>query len=153
MARPILEPAPVVSEPTAVCRDVFEPQCQFRHCQPDLTGLIGLPHQSMANRARGLLESAANTHLARLLSEAPWREDAINHRRLRFMLQQTKPHRRRRRESSVAVDETLCEHVGSRVDDVDRHYHHGDGPYPLAPNPVTRRYVSGPVRCPLGLRL
>jgi len=35
----------------------------------------------------------------------------------------------------------------------DRHYNHGDGTYPLAHNPVTSFYVSGPVRFPLDLRL
>jgi hypothetical protein len=36
---------------------------------------------------------------------------------------------------------------------VDRHDNHSDGTYPLAHNPVTSFYVSGPVRFPLGLRL
>jgi hypothetical protein len=87
------------------------------------------------------------------LSEAPWREDAINRRRIRFMLQETKPHRRRRRDSLIVIDDTLCEHVGTLFDYVDRHYNHGDGTYPLAHNPVTSFYVSGPVRFPLALRL
>jgi hypothetical protein len=69
------------------------------------------------------------------------------------MRQQTKPHRRRRRESIVAVDDTVCEHVGSLFDYVDRHYNHSDGTDPLAHNPVTSLYVSGPVRFPLGRRL
>ena len=43
------------------------------------------------------------------------------------MLQQTKPHRSRRRESLVVIDDTLCEQVGSLFDDVDRHYNHSDG--------------------------
>ena len=119
----------------------------------ELTGLIVLPNKSLANMARGILDSADNTNLSRFLSEAPWREDAVNRRRLRFMLQQTKPHRRRRRESIVAIDDTLCEHVGSLFDYVDRHDNHSDGTYPLAHNPVTSLYISGPVRFPLGLRL
>src|SRR5262249_29284075 len=45
------------------------------------------------------------------------------------------------------------EHVGSLFDYVDRHYNHGDDTYPLAHNPVTSHYVSGPVRFPLDLRL
>ena len=152
MERPILEPAPVVSDHTGVFRDLFENQCQLRHFQHDLTGLIVLPNKGMATMARCLLESADKTNLSGLLSEAPWREDAINHRRHRCMLQPTKPHRRRRRASIVAVDDTLCAHVGSRFDDVARHDHHSDGTYPLAHNPVTSLYVSGPVRFPLGLR-
>jgi hypothetical protein len=85
------------------------------------------PNNSLANMARCILDSADKTNLSRLLSEAPWREDAINHRRIRFMLQRTKPHRRRRRESLLAIDDTLCEHVGGLFDYVDRHYNHGDG--------------------------
>jgi DDE superfamily endonuclease len=153
MELPILEPAPVVSEHTGVFRDLFENQCQFRHFQHYLTGLIVLPNKSMANMARCILDSADKTNLSRFLSEAPWREDAINRRRLRFMLQQTKPHRRRRRDSLLALDDTLCEHVGSLFDHVDRHYNHSDGTYPVAHNPVTSFYVSGPVRFPLDLRL
>jgi hypothetical protein len=43
--------------------------------------------------------------------------------------------------------------VGSLFDDVDRHDNHSHGTSPLAHTPVTRVYVSGPVRFPLGLRL
>jgi DDE superfamily endonuclease len=151
--RPIVASAPVVTEHTAVFRDLFDNQCQFRHFPHSLTGLMVLPNKSLANMARCILDSADKTNLSRLLSEAPWREDEVNRRRIRFMLQQTTPHRRRRRESLVVLDDTLCEHVGSLFDYVDRHYNHSEGTYPLAHNPVTSLYVSGPVRFPLGLRL
>jgi hypothetical protein len=153
MELPIVAPAPVVTEHAAVFRDLFDNQCQFRHFQHDLTGLIVLPNKSMANMARCILDSADNTNLSRFLSEAPWREDAVKRRRIRYMLQETKPHRRRRRDAIVVLDDTLCEPVGSLFDDVDRHDNHGEGTYPLAHNPVTSFYVSGPVRFPLGLRL
>jgi SRSO17 transposase len=106
MELPIVVPAPVVAEHAGVFRDLCENPCQFRHFQHYLTGLIVLPNKSMANIARCTLESADNTNLSRFLSEAPWREDAVNHRRIRCMLQQTKPHRRRRRESLLAIDES-----------------------------------------------
>src|SRR6266540_5395545 len=111
MELPILTPAPVVTEHAAVFRDLFENQCQFRHFQHYLTGLIVLPNKSLANMARCILDSADNTNLSRFLAEAPWREDAVNHRRIRFMLQQTKPHRQRRREARVVLDDTLSEPV------------------------------------------
>jgi hypothetical protein len=153
MELPIVAPAPVVSHHAAVFRDLFDNQCQFRHFQHYLTGLIVLPNKSMANIARCILASADKTNLSRFLSEASWREDAVNRRRIRFMLQQTMPHRQRHHESLMVIDDTLCEHVGSLFDYVDRHYNHSDGTYPLAHNPVTSFYVSGPVRFPLGLRL
>jgi hypothetical protein len=153
MELPIVTSAPVVTDHAGVFRDLFDNQCQFRHFQHYLTGLIVLPNKSMANITRCILASADKTNLSRFLSEAPWREDAMNGRRVRFMLQQTKSHRRRRRDSLVVIDDTLCEHVGSLFDYVDCHYNHSDGTYPLAHNPVTSLYVSGPVRFPLGLRL
>jgi hypothetical protein len=153
MPLPIVGPAPVVSEHTGVFGDLFDHTGQFRHCQHDLTGRIVLPTKSLAHRARGVLESADKTHLSRVLSEASWREDAVNRRRSRFMRQQTHPYRRRRRESLLAIDETLCEHVGRLLDDVDHHDHHGDRTYPLAHHPVTSFSVSGLVRFPVGLRL
>ena len=153
MELPIVAPAPVVTDHAAVFRDLFDNQCQFRHFQHYLTGLIVLPNKSLANIARCILESTDKTNLSRFLSEAPWREDEVNRRRIHFMLHQTKPHRQRRRESLVVIDDTLCEHVGRLFDYVDRHDNHRDGTYPLAHNPVTSFYVSGPVRFPLGLRL
>jgi len=153
MELPIVAPAPVVTDHAGVFRDLFDNQCQFRHFQHYLTGLIVLPNKSLANIARCILESADKTNLSRFLSEAPWREDEVNRRRIRFMLHQTTPHRQRRCESLVVIDDTLCEHVGSLFDHVDRHYNHSDGTYPMAHNPVTTLYVSGPVRFPLGLRL
>src|SRR5215831_2720714 len=153
MDLPIVAPAPIVTQHAVVFRDLFENQWQFRHVQHDLTGLSVLPHKSLANMARCILDSTDKTNLSRFLSGAPWREDMINRRRIGFMLQQSKPHRRRQRDSLVVIDDTLCEHVGSLFDHVDRHYNHGDGTYPLAHNPVTSFYVSGPVRFPLDLRL
>jgi hypothetical protein len=151
MELPLVAPAPVVTEHAGVFRDLFDNQCQCRHVQRDLTGLMVLPNKSLANRARGILDSADKTNLSRLLSEAPWREAEVNRRRVQFMLQQTKPHRRH--DSLVVIDDTLCEYVGDLFDHVDRPDNHGNGTYPLAHTPVTSFFVSVPVRFPLGLCL
>ena len=142
----MVAPAPIVTAHAVVFRDLCENQCQFRHVQHDLTGLIVLPNKSLAHMGRCILDSADNTNLSRFLSEAPWREQEVNRRRIRFMRQQTTRPRRRRRDSLVVIDATRCDHV-------DRHDHHGDGTYPLAHHPVTSCSVSGPLRFPLGLRL
>ena len=115
MQLPIIEPAPVVIEHAGIFRDLCENQCQFRHFQHYLTGLIVLPNKSMANIARCILESADKTNLSRFLSEAPWREDAVNRRRIHFMLHQTQPHRRGRRESLLALDESAVRTRGEPV--------------------------------------
>jgi hypothetical protein len=117
---------------------VVENQGQFRHVQHALTGVLVRPNHSMAKSTRGILESPDNTNRSRFVAEAPWRAAAINGRRIRFMRHQTQPHRRRRGESLLAIDDTLCEPVGSLFDDVDRHDNHRQGTSPLAHHPVTR---------------
>src|SRR6266850_1862761 len=153
MQLPIVAPAPLVTAHADFFRDLFENRCQFRHFQNYLTGLIVLDNKSLANITRCVLESADKTNLSRFFSEAPWFQDRVNDRRLVYLLQQTKAVRSLKADALLILDDTLCEHVGSLFDYVDRHYNHGDGTYPLAHNPVTSHYVSGPVRFPVDLRL
>jgi len=153
MQLPLVAPAPLVTTHADAFRDLFANRCQFQHFQHYLTGLMVLSNKSLTNIARCVLESADKTNLSRFMAEAPWMEAQVNQRRIRYMLQQTKDQRRPKAESALVLDDTLCEHVGSLFAYVDRHYNHSDQTYPLAHNPVTSFYVSGPVRFPLDLRL
>ncbi len=153
MQLPIIAPAPIVTAHADIFRDLFENRCQFRHFQHYLTGLIVLDNKSLANIARCILESADKTNLSRFFSEAPWFQEQVNDRRLTYLLQQTQAVRGPKADAALILDDTLCEHVGSLFDYVDRHYNHGDDTYPLAHNPVTSHYVSGAVRFPVDLRL
>jgi hypothetical protein len=153
MQLPIVAPAPIVTAHADIFRDLFENRCQFHHFQNYLTGLIVLDNKSLANITRCVLESADKTNLSRFFSEAPWFQERVNDRRLTYLLQQTQAVRGPQADAALILDDTLCEHVGSLFDYVDRHYNHGDDTYPLAHNPVTSHYVSGPVRFPVDLRL
>ena len=153
MQLPIVTPAPIVTARADLFRDLFENRCQFRHFQHYLTGLIVLDNKSLANITRCVLDSADNTNLSRFFSEALWFQDRVNDRRVEYLLQQTQAVRGPKADAILILDDTLCEHVGNLFDYVDRHYDHGDDTYPLAHNPVTSHYVSGPVRFPLDLRL
>jgi len=153
MQLPIVAPAPLVTAHAGAFRDLFENRCQFRHFQNYLTGLMVLPNKSMANIVRCILDSADKTNLSRFFSEAPWFQEQVNHRRLRYLFQQTKAVRLSKDQSALVLDDTLCEHVGSLFEYIDRHYNHGDNTFPLAHNLVTSHYVSGPVRFPVDLRL
>jgi hypothetical protein len=153
MQLPIVAPAPIVTAHADIFRDLFENRCQFRHFQHYLTGLIVLDNKSLANITRCVLESADKTNLSRFFSDAPWFQKQVNDRRLVYLLQQTKEVRGPKADAALILDDTLCEHVGSLFEYVDRHYNHGDDTYPLAHNPVTSYYVSGPVRFPVDLRL
>jgi hypothetical protein len=153
MQLPIVAPAPLVSRHAPAFRDLFGNRCQFQHFQEYLTGLMVLDNKSLRNMARCIVDSADKTNLSRFLPEAPWDEAAINGRRVQYPLAQTARQRRPASDSALVLDDTLCEHVGSLFDHIDRHDNHSDGTYPLAHNPVTSFYVSGPVRFPVDVRL
>ncbi len=153
MQLPIVAPAPIVTAHAEIFRDLFENRCQFQHFQNYLTGLIVLDNKSLANITRCVLESADKTNLSRFFSEAPWFQERVNDRRLTYLLQQTQAVRGPKADAILILDDTLCEHVGSLFEYIDRHYNHGDDTYPLAHNPVTSHYVSGPVRFPVDLHL
>jgi hypothetical protein len=80
-------------------------------------------------------------------------EEQVNDQRVKYMVKVTKVVRLAKDNSMLLLDDTLCEHVGNLFEYVDRHYNHGAQTYPLAHNPVTSHYVSGPVRFPVDLRL
>jgi len=153
MQLPLVTPAPLVSTHAAAFRDLCGNRRQFAHFEQYLTGLMVLENKSMANIARCVLDSADKTNLSRFFSEADWNAAQVNDRRIRYLLDQTQGQRQPKAVSALVLDDTLCEHVGSLFEHVDRHYNHGDGTYPLAHNPVTTFYVSGAVRVPLDLRL
>jgi len=153
MQLPMVEPAPIVTAHADIFRDLFENRCQFRHFQHYLTGLIVLDNTSLANITRCVLESADKTNLSRFFSEAPWFQEQVNDRRVAYLRQQTKEVRVSKADSALILDDTLCEHVGSLFDYVDRHYNPSDDTYPLAHHPVTSHDVSGPVRFPVDRRL
>jgi hypothetical protein len=137
MPLPIVAPAPLVTAHADVFRNLFEHRCPFHHFQHYWTGLIVLDNQSLANITRWALESADQTNLARLCSEAPWFQDRVNDRRVAYLLQQTKEVRGPKADALLMLADTLCEHVGRRFDSVERHDKHGDATSPLAHHPVT----------------
>ncbi len=153
MQLPIIAPAPLVLMHAHLFDGQFKNRCQLAHVQHYLTGLMVLSNKSLANIARCTLASADKSNLSRFFSESPWTESAVNAQRIDYMLAQTEPHRRGLADSALVFDDTLCEHVGDLFEYVDRHYNHADDTFPLAHNPVTSHFVSGPVRFPLGLRL
>ncbi len=112
-----------------------------------------LENKSLANISRCILNSADKTKVSRFLSQAPWEKEEVNRQRLQYLLTQTQRHRRSAEESYLLLDDTLCEHVGSLFEYVDRHYDHSNHLYPLAHNLVTSYYLSGAVRFPVELRV
>ncbi len=153
MQLPLVAPAPVVVAHAEVFRDLFENRRQFQHFPNYLTGLRVLANKSRANLSRCGLESADRTNLSRFCSEAPWEQERVNETRIAYLLGQTEAFQWKAARSCVIVDDTLCEHVGSLFEYVDRHYDHCEGRYPVGHNLVTTHFLSGAVRFPLDVRL
>ena len=153
MQLPIVEAAPLVQRHAAGFRDVFGDRRQYAHFEQYMTGLMVLDNKSLANIARCMVESTDKTNWSRYLSESAWSEAAVNERRVEYRLAQTQRLRCSQAESILVIDDTLCEHVGTMFEYIDRHYNHGEDSYPLAHNPVTSHYVSGVVRFPVDWRL
>jgi len=153
MQLPIVAPAPLVTAPADVFRDLFENRCQFHHVQHDLTGLIVLDNHSLTTLTRGGLERADKTTLSRFFSAAPWLQEQVNERRVASRLQQTKGGRRPQADAALIRAATLGEPGGHLCAYVDRQDHHGDAPSPRAHQPVTSHSLRGPVRFPGALRL
>jgi SRSO17 transposase len=153
MQLPIVSPAPIVSQHAEAFRDLFDDPRQYQHFQNYLTGLMVLENKSLSNISRCTLESADKSNLSRFLSESPWLPEAVNQRRVAYLLSQTAHLRPSAGGSYLILDDTLCEHVGSLFDYVERHYNHSDDSYPLAHNLVTSYYRSGAVRFPVNYEL
>ncbi len=153
MQLPIVDTVPIVAQHGPEFRWLFQNKNQFRHFQNYLTGLTVLDNKTMANIARCLLDSADKSNLSRFFSEAKWSGAEVNQYCLEYMLQETSEQRRSAKHSVLPIDDTLCEHVGSLFEYVDKHYNHSDQSYPLAHNLVTAHYVSGAVRFPVDFRL
>ncbi len=153
MQLPIVAPAPLVSEHAKAFRHLFCDKRQHQHFQNYLTGLIVLENKSLANISRCTLASSDKSNISRFLSSAPWHPPVVNETRISYMLSQTSSLRLSAAGSNLILDDTLCEHVGSLFEYVDRHYNHSHQTYPLAHNLVTSHYLSGAVRFPVDFEL
>lgn len=153
MQLPIVSPAPLVTEHGQVFRDCFCDERQFCHFQNYLTGLIVLENKSLSNISRCTLDSPNVSNLSRFFSVAPWSPVEVNDVRIEYMLSQTMGHRLPSKDSSLIFDDTLCEHVGSMFEFIDRHYNHSNHTFPLGHNLVTSQYISGAVRFPIDFEL
>jgi len=127
MQLPIVAPAPIVSAHATAFWHLFNDVRQFEHFQNYLTGLIVLENKSLANISRCILESADKTNLSRFLNASPWQPQEVNQFRIQYVLAQTVAIRPAAKAGYLILDDTLCEHVGSLFEYVERHYDHCDG--------------------------
>src|SRR5260221_9046433 len=124
MQIPIVQAAPLVKVHAEAFRDLFENRRQYEHFENYVTGLMVLDNKSLTNMARCMVDSADKTNWSRFMSESPWLESVVNDRRIKYMVEQSQKMRRSAAESVLVLDDTLCEHVGTLFEHIDRHYDH-----------------------------
>ena len=90
MQLPIVARAPLVTAHAVAFRDLFENCKQYRHLQNYLTGLIVLPNKSMTNITCCVVDNADKSNLSWFFPEAPWFQEQVDHRRIGYLLQESK---------------------------------------------------------------
>jgi hypothetical protein len=71
------------------------------------TDLTVLENKIIVHIANCILNSAYKTNLLRFFREAPWLEEEANNPRIRYMLDQSTPHHRAAKASSLILDDTF----------------------------------------------
>jgi len=153
MRLPLVKDVSIVSSFARNFKAVFKNKAQYKHFKDYLSGLIVLENKSLTNISRCTLDCCDKSNLSRFLSNDNWSADQLNQKRIKWALKKTKAHRKSDKESCLAIDDTLCEHVGSLFEYIDLHYNHAKKRYSRAHNPVTSHYISGKVRFPVDFRL
>jgi len=153
MQLPLVQDVPIVRSFARNFKAVFPNHAQYEHFKDYLSGLIVLENKTLANIARCTLACCDKSNLSRFFSHEQWAALQLNQTRSVWALKKTKAQRKAAEESYVAIDDTLCEHVGSLFEYIDIHYNHAQQRYSRAHNPVTSHYVSGKVRFPVDFGL
>jgi len=153
MQLPLVKDVPIVSSFARNFKSVFQNNSQYQHFKDYLSGLIVLENKSLSNVARCTLDCCDKSNLSRFFSNEGWNANQLNQKRILWALRKTRPHRKSAQESCLAIDDTLCEHVGSLFEYIDIHYNHADKRYSQAHNPVTSHYISASVRFAVDFRV
>ena len=106
----------IVQEALAIFGDLFDTEPAQRHFAEDLTGLIVAENKTVSGINREFVVTTDQSCLHRWLTEVAWDVQALNDRRLAWL--QQAPQTRYSARGVIAIDNTLVDHTGKRIDDV-----------------------------------
>ena len=133
----------IVQQALEVFGDLFENAPARRHFAEYLTGLMVAERKTIRGINREFAVTTDQSCLNRWLTEAPWDVHALNDRRLAWWQQDSRTRYSPR--GVIAIDNTLVDHAGKRIDDVGWFWDHAAERYVIAHDYIMSNYV-----CPSG---
>jgi hypothetical protein len=120
----------VVKDALAVFGDVFDTEAARRHFAEYLTGLMVAENKTVSGINRAFALTTAQACLNRWLTEGQWDVTALNDRRLAW--RQQAPQTRYSVRGVIAMENTLVDHAGKRIEDVGWGWDHADERHVIA---------------------
>jgi hypothetical protein len=133
----------IVQEALAVFGHVFETEAARRHFAAYLTGLMVAERQTVSGINREFALTTDQSCLNRWLTEVQWDVQTWNDRRLAWW--QHVPQTRYSSRGGIAIDNTLVDHEGKRIEDVGWFWAHADERHGIAHD-----YLISHEVCPSG---
>ncbi len=143
----------LVQDALAQYGDLFENECQRRHCAEYLTGLIVAERKTVLGIHDEFAQTTDQSCLNRFLTEAPWEVQTLNRRRLDQL--QKDPATRYSDQGVIPIDNTLIDRDGLLIPDAGWYWDHAEDRCKIAQDYLFANYVrtSGKHDPPLEFRL
>lgn len=135
----IVEFPQVVREAVDEFADLFACEPQRRHFAEYLTGLMVAAKKTVNGIHGEFVDTTDQSCLNRFLTEAHWREEELNERRLQLL--QRDPDTRYGDQGVIAVDDTLIDHDGQFIKDVGWFWDHAEDRHKIAHDYLFANYV------------
>ena len=148
----IVEYPQVVRDALAQYGDIFANECQRRHFAEYLTGLMVAERKTVLGINREFAETTDQSCLNRFLTDAAWKPEALNKRRLDEL--QKDPSTRYSDQGVIAIDNTLVDRDGLMIPDAGWFWDHAEERNKIAQDYLFANYVcTGGKHYPLEFRL
>lgn len=142
---------PIVSHPRIVRQyapffETMFSKPQHKHFQRFLTGIIVGTNHTVTGINERFVERHDQSSMNRFLTEAPWSEEELNHRRLQLLQEKGLEWKK---SGCISIDDVLIEKEGKEIIGVGKLFDHCTGSYVNAQQLVTSHYVDSRTHYPL----
>jgi DDE superfamily endonuclease len=121
---PIVDFPTVVKDALAIFGDVFDTEPARHHCAEYLTGLLVAEHKTVSGINRECAVTTDPSCLNRWWTEVAWDAKALHDRRLAWW--QGDPKTRYSARGVIAIENTLVDPTGKRIEDVGWFWDHAN---------------------------
>jgi len=135
----IVEFPTVVNEAVDVFGHHFANEPERKHFAEYLTGLFIAQNKNVSEINRQFAHTTDQSCLNRWVTEADWDVQELNQQRLDWL--QEEPSTRYSAHGVIAIDNTLVDHSGKRIEDVGNFWDHAEQRYKIAHDYLIANYV------------